>query len=123
MLTSRVLQLLVFVQHPYPLHAQYWFTFSRPRNKQLCGVHSLEMLPLELERSFCWFVFWCTIGLVQLVLALEFSDITDSVGLGLSSGTVGALADFNGDKLTDLLVLNKTGKYWYAVENLLLVGP
>ena len=107
-----LMKLFMLSQH-HNHYPQYDFTFSRPRNEQLCGVHLLEMLPQE--RSFCWFVFWCTVGLIQLVLALEFSDITDSVGLGLSSGTVGALADFNGDRLTDVLVLNKTGKHGYAL--------
>ncbi len=56
-------------------------------------------------------VLWSMVGLAQVILALDFSEVTSSVGLGLSRGSVSALADFNGDRLTDILIVNDTGTY------------
>ncbi len=64
---------------------------------------------MHIKRSHHWLVFWFVAGLVQLILALDLSDVTSFVGLESSRGNVGALADFNGDRLTDLFLLNVTG--------------
>ncbi len=63
----------------------------------------------RLQKSYCLLVFWSVTGLVQLILALDLSDVTSSIGLESARGTVAALADFNGDRLTDLFLLNATG--------------
>ena len=49
------------------------------------------------------------LGSLQLVIALRFSPVTDEVGLSDSVGRIAALADFNADKVTDILLLNSTG--------------
>ncbi len=66
----------------------------------------------SLKTSYGWLVvFWSMFGLAHVILALDFSEVTSSVGLGLSRGSVSALADFNGDRLTDLFIVNDTGAY------------
>lgn len=49
------------------------------------------------------------LGSLQLVLTLRFSNVTDEVGLGDTVGRIAAFADFNADKVTDILLLNSTG--------------
>ena len=52
------------------------------------------------------------LGCLQL-LALRFSSVTQEVGLSNIVGRIAAFADFNADKVTDVLVLNSTGVYFY----------
>ena len=54
---------------------------------------------------------WQFLGSLQLLLALQFSPVTQDVGLSDIVGRIVAFADFNADKLTDVLVLNSTGVY------------
>lgn len=61
-----------------------------------------------LTRHFL-LVLWSLGALARLILALEFTEVTKTVDLDSSSGTLAALADFNQDKLTDILVLNTSG--------------
>ncbi len=64
----------------------------------------------SLKTSDGWLaVLWSMVGLARVILALDFSEVTSFVGLGLSRGSVSALADFNGDRLTDILIVNDTG--------------
>lgn len=52
---------------------------------------------------------WQFLGSLQLLLALRFSPVTQEVGLSNIFGRIAAFADFNADKVTDVLVLNSTG--------------
>ena len=54
---------------------------------------------------------WQFLGSLQLLLALRFSSVTREVGLSDTVGRIAAFADFNADKLTDVLVLNSTGVF------------
>ena len=54
-------------------------------------------------------VTWQFLSSLQLVLALNFHAVTEDVGLGDVVGRIAAFADFNADKVTDVLVLNATG--------------
>ena len=54
-------------------------------------------------------VTWQFLGSLQLLLALRFSSVTQEVGLSNIVGRIAAFADFNADKVTDVLVLNSTG--------------
>ena len=46
---------------------------------------------------------------LQLIFALQFSPVTYEVGLSDAVGRIAAFADFNADKVTDVLLLNSTG--------------
>ena len=54
-------------------------------------------------------VTWQFLGSLQLLLALRFSPVTQEIGLSNIVGRIAAFADFNADKVTDVLVLNSTG--------------
>ena len=54
-------------------------------------------------------VTWQFLGSLQLLLVLRFSSVTQEVGLSNIAGRIAAFADFNADKVTDVLVLNSTG--------------
>ena len=54
-------------------------------------------------------VTWQFLGSLQLLLALRFSPVTQEVGLSNIVGRIAAFADFNADKVTDVLVLNSIG--------------
>ena len=54
-------------------------------------------------------VTWQFLGSLQLLLALRFSSVTQEVGLSNIVDRIAAFADFNADKVTDVLVLNSTG--------------
>ena len=54
---------------------------------------------------------WLFLESLQLVLALRLSPVTREVGLSDTVGRIAAFADFNADKVSDVLVLNSTGAY------------
>lgn len=56
-------------------------------------------------------LFWLFLAnCTRLLVALKFSTVTEKVGLQDVSGQIAAFADFNSDKVTDILVLNTTGQ-------------
>lgn len=60
---------------------------------------------MKLSTVSCQFL-----STLQLVFALNFHAVTEEIGLGDTVGRIAAFADFNADKVTDVLVLNATGK-------------
>ena len=65
-----------------------------------------------MASAWRWLGLFCSfLGLQYsgLLVALEFSDVSDRVRLGDVAGKIAAFADFNSDKATDFLVLNSTG--------------
>ena len=64
------------------------------------------MLKMTKIVAVCQFL-----GSLQLLLALRFSSVTQEVRLSNTFGRIAAFADFNADKVTDVLVLNLTGVY------------
>ena len=85
----------------------------------MCALFRNQMSG-RLLQSWCYL--WLLVEVVELVLAGRFSPVTQDVGL--QNGQMAAFADFNADKATDILVLNRTtGKiihhlgYWYDIRS------
>ena len=67
--------------------------------------------------------FWQLLGSIQLVFTLRFSPVTQNVGLGDISGRIAAFADFNADKVTDILMLNSAGSLSIKLCVLYVASP